>query len=158
VAAVTDIFQYGLLNPNIRLLLDPRSNPLIGGGLGTAPPFGMNAATRLINRDGGRNVSDGPTHGNWCGQYWSGGTYAPPGTPDGPFDPIDSMDAKCMKHDFCYEDASNDPDAKRICDRNLIEDLDNLPDSPKDWPMPPPPGTELGTRAYRSGAKIWFGS
>jgi hypothetical protein len=159
---------YGLLNspaadagwPHTGFGAEP-TRPADGSDLyPSGPPFGFLpvGATRLYNGDGGRSIFDGPTNGNWGGSKWSGGQYAPPGRPNGTLPPVDSGDELYMAHDLCWDRVGDDKQGKRACDRDLINGLDALPPSPKDWPRPPPPGTEGDTQWFRNGAKFWFGS
>jgi hypothetical protein len=149
------ISQSGLSSPPDNLgIAEPAQ--LVADGY--PAPFGIIpvAATRWFNRDGGRGISDGPTNGNWGGKHWSGGRYVPDGRPNGVSPPVDSGDELYMAHDLCWDRANGDPEAKRACDRGLVKELDALPASPKDWPKPPPQGTESATDWYRFLAKHWF--
>ena len=103
-------------------------------------------------------MGDGPTNGNWGGKYWSGGQYAPPGRPNGSLPPVDSGDESYMRHDLCYDAAGGDSEKIRACDKALVDELNALPASPKDWPRPPQPGTEDETEGFRGLAKWWFRS
>lgn len=136
-----------------------RSRPAPDGTGTEQPWFGFIpvAATRMINRDGGRSLFDGPTNGNWGGKAWSGGQYAPPGQPNGSSPPLDSGDDLYRQHDLCFDAAAGSRAAMRDCNRALIQGLDALPESPRDWPRPPPPGTEGDTQRFRSWAEHWFG-
>jgi hypothetical protein len=114
-------------------------------------PFGPRFAdaTRWYNADGGRRASDWPTNGNWCGQYWSGGQYSPPGAPMGKAPPLDSGDEACMRHDFCYDRAGTDRAQLSTCDQSLIDELRALPNDSRQWPKPPRSGTESDTENFR---------
>lgn len=115
------------------------------------PPFGLRLSgmTRLINRDGERGVSDGPTFYNWCGGNWSGGRYSPTGRPMGDAPPMNSLDAKCLQHDYCYDRAGDNRQAVDDCDRQLLDDVRGLAPHPRNWPNPPAPGTEFEADAVR---------
>jgi RHS repeat-associated protein len=87
--------------------------------------------------------------GNWCGKNWSGGK-AGPVIPKNPAGPVDSVDACCMTHDYCYakfecyDKGCQVPDdakeGKKICDREFVACLDKLiGKAPSTWPMPPQP-------------------
>jgi hypothetical protein len=139
--------------------LAPPANAAAASLYPAGVPFGLKLAdaTRWTNTDGGRSSFDWPTNGNWCGQNWSGGKYAPPGAPMGTAPPLDSGDEACMRHDFCYDRAGSDPAQIRACDKTLVDELKVLPDDPRRWARPPRPGTEGDTDWYRWGAIKWFG-
>ena len=122
-----------------------------GNPLAYVDPEGLDA-TRWINRSGGRPISDGPTNGNWGGGCWSGGQYSCRGNPNGAAPPTDSADACYMRHDLCY-----DAGRPRLqCDRELVQDLRDLPRDPLRWAVPPPPGTEGDTLRFLRGAILMF--
>lgn len=100
----------------------------------------------------GRSVwSDGPRNGNWGGGRWSGGVS---GGTTGSAPPTDSADACYMRHDQCYDAGK----PKSTCDAALADELRSLPMNPRNWPMPPRPGTEKDTIQFLNGAILRFGS
>ncbi|MBL8253567.1 MAG: hypothetical protein JNJ76_08210, partial [Candidatus Competibacter sp.] len=52
-----------------------------------------------------------PVHGNWCGPGHGGGQ------------PVDELDAACMRHDQCY-DQNGYFDCR--CNKNLADEIDSL--------------------------------
>jgi hypothetical protein len=138
--------------------LAPTANAAAASLYPAGAPFGLKLAdaTRWTNTDGGRSIFDGPTNGNWCGQYWSGGRFSPPGAPMGAAPPLDSGDEACMRHDFCYDRAGDDSARIRACDRALVDELKALPQDVTGWSRPPRPGTEGQTDRYRNGAIFYF--
>ncbi|MBJ7312914.1 RHS repeat-associated core domain-containing protein [Rugamonas sp. CCM 8940] len=118
-----------------------------GNPLGYTDPFGLDAT--IWSPGPGRSLRDGPRNGNWGGGRWSGGVS---GGGTGTAPPTDSGDACYMRHDQCYD--SNTPRA--TCDRRLVDELRALPNDPRQWPVPPRPGTEGDTRRYRDNAILLF--
>lgn len=103
-------------------------------------------------------------YGNWCGKNWSGG-HKGPTIPQNPGAPIDSVDACCMEHDYCWAKfecercvSSTDKRAgKQECDRDLLSCLDALKGKPpQNWPKPPPPGQEVDAYFFCQKAKWYF--
>ncbi|MBI2313087.1 MAG: hypothetical protein HYU77_11360, partial [Betaproteobacteria bacterium] len=104
-------------------------------------------------------------YGNWCGKKWSGG-QAGRLIPKNPAAPIDSLDACCMDHDYCYAKYECDnecmPDkekktGKAKCDETLVDCLDKLKGkAPQNWPQPPKSGTEAEAYFFCQKAKWWF--
>ena len=120
--------------------------------LGWSDPFGLD----------GRGFST--RYGNWCGKNWSGGQKGPI-IPQNPAGPIDSVDACCMAHDFCWAKFECDrcgsnaekKAAKHECDRILVDCLDELKgQAPQNWPKPPPPGQEVDAYFFCQKAKWYF--
>ena len=103
-------------------------------------------------------------YGNWCGKNWSGG-HKGPTIPQNPAGPIDSVDACCMAHDYCWakfecEGCGSNVDrkaGKQDCDRTLVSCLDALKGkAPQNWPKPPPPGQEVDAYFFCQKAKWYF--
>jgi len=72
--------------------------------------------------------------------------------------PTDSADKCYMEHDQCYDACGDfpDPECKAACDADLVRDLEQLPDDPRKWPIPPRSGTEIDSRVFRRGAIMLF--
>ncbi|HME72608.1 MAG TPA: RHS repeat-associated core domain-containing protein [Myxococcota bacterium] len=125
-------------------------------------PEGLDA-TDWNNTTGGRSRLYGPTNGNWGGQCWSGGKYSCGGNPMGDAPPTDSADQCYEHHDKCYGTCDQQDrcvgrcgnQCKQRCDHGLVDDLRALPDDPRLWLLPPRPGTEADTQAFRNRA-IWM--
>ncbi|WP_211357694.1 RHS repeat-associated core domain-containing protein [Denitratisoma oestradiolicum] len=84
-------------------------------------------------------------YGNWCGRNWSGGKSGPiiSSTPDGP---VDSLDACCMAHDYCFAEVEDEscPLSKRKkkealeqCNATLARCSRALSNNGRGWPSPP---------------------
>ncbi|MDR3762572.1 MAG: RHS repeat-associated core domain-containing protein, partial [Acidobacteriota bacterium] len=130
-------------------------------------PYVMNAPTFFVDPLGldqtiwdgpfsgnGRGLGDGPRNGNWGGKNWSGGWNPNQHNgQDGPLPPTDSADACYMAHDKCYEGTCGKP----TCDQTLVKCLKALPNNPRNWPMPPRPGTDGDSSTYRGWAIWYFG-
>ena len=86
----------------------------------------------------------------WGGKNWSGGVA---GGQTGSAAPTDSADACYMRHDQCYDAGKS----KSSCDAALADELRSLPMNPRNWPMPPKPGTEPDTMRFLNGAIRYFG-
>lgn len=120
-------------------------------------PTGLDSTT-VINITGGRSMFFGPTNGNWGGMCWSGGQYSC-GRDDrgnqrtnGTAPPLDSGDICYQHHDHCYDRCRGRTACKKACDRALVDELNGLPDDPRNWPSPPRPGTEGDSTNYRRAA------
>jgi RHS repeat-associated protein len=103
-------------------------------------------------------------YGNWCGKNWSGGHQGPT-IPQNPAGPIDSVDACCMAHDYCWAklecgqcgSTADKTTGKRDCDRVLVSCLDALKGkAPQNWPKPPPVGQEVDAYFFCQKAKWYF--
>ncbi|MGE4552398.1 MAG: hypothetical protein AB7D57_04770 [Desulfovibrionaceae bacterium] len=104
----------------------------------------------------GRKVSDGPKSGNWCGKNWSGGQNpAQHGGKDGSLNPTSDLDTFCQQHDLCYG-ASNNPEDKGKCDKDLVGNLRRLDSDPSKWNNPPEPGSEGDANRMKGFATWWF--
>ncbi|MCR8960605.1 DUF6531 domain-containing protein [Variovorax sp. S2] len=119
--------------------------------LSFADPLGLDS-TSYLNMSGGRSLLNGPSNGNWGGKCWSGGQYSCGGNPVGNAPPTDSGDACYQRHDMCYVSCGSNRACRAGCDRTMVDELQRLPDNPRDWPQPPRPGTEADSRAYRDSA------
>ena len=109
-----------------------------------------------------------PREGNWGGQDWSGGQNPKQhGGADGDLPPVHSADERYKRHDngwgYCdnVDILANDPtqwrkDCKREADKELVKELEQLPENPKDWDRPPPKGQEDSATIFRKGATWWF--
>ena len=107
------------------------------------------------NWDFGANGRWGPRNGNWGGRDWSGGWVSSRHDgASGPLPPTDSADRCYMNHDNCYGTCRDRTD----CNRDLVRCLERLPDDPRRWPEPPPPGTDADSSRFRRGAIIYFGA
>jgi RHS repeat-associated protein len=111
--------------------------------------------------DPGRRILDGPRNGNWGGGHWSGGYPGdvPIGSLGLPLPPTDSADNCYMHHDYCYDDCDNrcaDRNCYSDCNRKIIDCLDQLPADPRNWLMPPAPGTEDDSRNFADNAWLYF--
>ncbi|QGY39637.1 RHS repeat-associated core domain-containing protein [Pseudodesulfovibrio cashew] len=108
-------------------------------------------------------ISDGPMYGNWGGKNYSGGKT---GGEVGDAGPIDSSDVLYKQHDLAYEKAKNTPvlgDVKKaqremikMADKNLVNGLNELDSDPRNWPSPPPVGTEKTASWFKDKAEWWF--
>jgi RHS repeat-associated protein len=49
-------------------------------------------------------------------------------------------------------DASTEQGCMRPCDQSLVKCLTNLPSNPRNWPMPPKPGTEKDSERFKQWA------
>jgi hypothetical protein len=127
------------------------NNPLL-----YADPDGLDE-TLIINRTGGRPVSDGPTNGAWGGGCWSGGQYSCRGHPMGTSPPTDSGDMCYMHHDKCWANCGGNAECLAACNNTLVQELLALPDDPTKWPMPPRPNTEGDSLTFRNLAIAVFG-
>ena len=98
-----------------------------------------------------RSLFNGLTNGNWGGECWGGGRNSC--GPEGPgnMPPTDSADECYKRHDDCYDSGAD----KKECDKQLVEELEQLPNDPREWPNPPKPGTENDSKWFRLGA-IWY--
>ena len=114
-----------------------------GNPVGFVDPYGLDETILLPGPN--RSFSDGPRNGLWGGKKWSGGVA---GGQTGSASPTDSADACYMRHDLCYDSGSD----KKSCDRNIVDELKSLPFDPRQWPMPPKPGTEADTIRFLNGA------
>ena len=104
--------------------------------------------------DTGGNGRLGPRNGNWGGGDWSGGLVpGRNGGHDGNLPPLDSADRCYMEHDRCYEKCVD----HRLCDRELLRCLHQLPWNPRNWPEPPRPGTVFDTLWFMWRAELIFG-
>ena len=109
----------------------------------TSDPLGL----REIAPRAGPPRRGGVSWGNWCGGGWSGGFKTTVILQDSK-PPIDSLDACCMVHDYCYAerekkskgpggcDKACDTIAKDECDKAMVDCVKRLPANTKDWPMP----------------------
>jgi len=109
-----------------------------------------------------------PRDGNWGGQDWSGGQNPKQhGGADGDLPPVHSADERYKRHDnrwgYCdnVDILANDPiqwrkDCKREADKELVKELEQLPENPKDWESPPPSGQEDVASAFSYFARKWF--
>jgi hypothetical protein len=118
-------------------------------------PDGLDA-TDWNNTSGGRSRWDGPTNGNWGGKCWSGGQYSCKDKSPGNAPPTDSGDQCYQRHDNCYVKCGADAKCIAACDKQLVKELDALPDDPRKWSNPPKPGTERDSRQYRDWARRYF--
>jgi RHS repeat-associated protein len=122
--------------------------------------FGLDATSFLGD---GRTIYDGPKNGNWGGKNWSGGRNPQQNWGlDGPQPPTDSADICYMNHDHCYgfvdnQSCGNHNEEKKTCDVELLNCLAKLSHDPRDWPLPPRPGTENMSEAFRTDATVYFG-
>lgn len=57
-----------------------------------------------------------------------------------------------MRHDNCYTLCSGSVACIKQCDKTLADELRDLASDPRDWPKPPPVGTEGETLTFRDGA------
>lgn len=104
-------------------------------------------------------------YGNWCGKNWSGG-QAGRLIPQNPAAPVDSVDACCRDHDYCYAKYECDnkcmPEkekktGKAKCEDTFVDCLDKLKGkAPQNWPQPPKSGTEAEAYFFCQKAKWWF--
>jgi RHS repeat-associated protein len=99
---------------------------------------------------------NGPTNGNWGGRCWSGGQQSCGDAGPGTRPPTDSADACYQRHDTCYARCGNDTKCIFACDRSMVNELRLLPNDPRNWPLPPRPGTERDSRTYRDRAMGWY--
>jgi RHS repeat-associated protein len=101
----------------------------------------------------------GPTNGNWGGRCWSGGQYACGDKGPGNLPPTDSADACYKNHDVCYSACPNpnDMQCRAKCNKQLVDELRQLPNDPRQWPMPPIKGTERDSVNFRNRALGYYG-
>jgi RHS repeat-associated protein len=103
-----------------------------------------------------------PTHGNYCGPYWTGGARTWTNAKGGRMVPVSDTDTLCAKHDDDYAKAGCDAstpskncgavsgpgrsrcEAKAAADKRLVETAKALPVAPTWW-----------ERRYRE-AVVWF--
>ena len=99
-------------------------------------------------------ITKGPIYGKWGGLEWSGGKDNTGLTGSGPVNmaPEDLMDEAYMRHDYCYDGRD-----EIECDRDLIEDLENLPNNPQDWSTVRMSPAEIEyAKNYKWWALWWF--
>ncbi|SRR6266568_3760557 len=75
--------------------------------------------------------------------------------------PTDSTYICYMNHDHCYgfidsRYCGNNNELKKSCDFDLLNCLSRLSRNPINWPVPPKPGTENQSEAFRIDAKSNF--
>lgn len=117
----------------------------------------------LFNNSGGRNIYNGPTYANWGGKDWSGGqTPSQNNNEMGNKRPADSIDFCAMRHDQCWKkcsgnnkqcvSSSDENECKNKCDfRSKMCSLQLDSKDPRNWPVPPTPGTEGHARYFQHG-------
>ena len=115
-------------------------------------PEGLDA-TNWFNTQGSRSLFNGPTNGNWGGKCWSGGQYSCNKNGLGNAPPMDSGDECYQRHDSCYTRRGTN---NMGCDRELVDELQHLPNDPRLWPRPPRSGTEGDSRRFRDWAIRYF--
>jgi len=118
--------------------------------------------TLWINIAGGRNISDGPTNGNWGGKCWGGGRYSCGKDGPGNAPPVDSLDVCAKTHDMCWARCENDKECQSDsgisecndnCDKEIASCLRNIDTvDPTNWPKPPPKDTENDSTKFQHGA------
>lgn len=118
-------------------------------------PSGLDS-TSWNNTRGGRSRWDGPTNGNWGGKCWSGGQYSCGGDPSGSAPPVDSGDECYKRHDDCYTACAGNTFCMLACNKQLVKELDELPNDSRHWPNPPRLGTESDSESYRNLARKYF--
>jgi RHS repeat-associated protein len=128
-----NLYQYVRTNPAI--YVDPN-------GTTQDPPCGCCKVQKYFIPE--RELF-GPYYGNWCGGNWSGGQIpSRHGGQMGTAPPIDSLDACCKRHDFCYDRCAKQhpPDASCIpnCNVNLVICTQALDKECCKWKKPPPAG------------------
>ncbi len=109
-----------------------------------------------------RNPAAGPTNGNYGGKDWTGGLA--PGEAGPPAPPSSSADICYAAHDRCFDSCNShsschDNNACNRCNQALVRCLENLPDDPHKWPVPPDPSDDpgdIGAQRYREGAIFIF--
>ncbi len=100
--------------------------------------------------------SDGPTLGNYCGGLWNSGKVTKKEEKVGNAPPLHSLDAACEIHDIGYKIAKGDKEVERQYDLQLAKALEELPDNPRKWKVPPAKGMEKAVNAYRYWAILFF--
>jgi len=70
--------------------------------------------------------------------------------------PMNSLDARCLSHDYCYDRAGDDGRMLRDCDDQLLDDLRAMAPDPRAWPNPPTPGSEGDANRIRNDITKWF--
>ncbi|MGV1100658.1 RHS repeat-associated core domain-containing protein [Thiovibrio sp. JS02] len=119
-------------------------------------PLGLDA-TNWFNTTGGRSWFNGPTNGNWGGSCWSGGRYSCNGNPIGDAPPTDSGDQCYKQHDTCLSACGSNLQCRAACNRQVVDNLLQLPNDSRLWPHPPRAGTEGDSERYRFWAIELFG-
>jgi RHS repeat-associated protein len=125
-----------------------------GGRYVTQDPIGLAGGTnkfiyptnpvQMIDAFGLQPRPGNLSWGNWCGGGWSGGYETKIILPNSK-PPVDSLDACCMVHDYCYAERERnkkqnlgkcDQSLKDACDKQMMDCVNSLPANTKDWPMP----------------------
>jgi RHS repeat-associated protein len=123
-----------------------------GNPAGTIDPLGLDSTVWRI--------PNGPTNGNWGGRCWSGGQKSCGDAGMGNLPPLDSADAIYKKHDICLSKTNNKTSfvspEETACHRAMTDELEALPDNPKQWPQPPKAGTEADSRSFKKHAQGYF--
>jgi RHS repeat-associated protein len=150
-----------------------------GGRYVTQDPIGLQGGLNLYGYVGGEPLSvtdpmglqatvltrTGPISGNWGGKDWSGGLRpSQNGGEMGTAPPLNSVDACAKEHDTCWYKAEGSnrmcvPSAvtkssKDICDASFSACLRELHPNPKNWPLPPQPGTAGDVTRFRNGGEF----
>lgn len=126
-----------------------------GNPLSYTDPMGLQA-TAL--------TKTGPISGNWGGKDWSGGVRpSENGGEMGTAPPLNSVDVCAKEHDTCWYKAEGSnrmcvpgavtTSSKDICDARFTACLRELHSNPKNWPLPPQPGTAGDVTRFRNGGE-----
>ncbi|MCB2228798.1 MAG: hypothetical protein KQH53_19135 [Desulfarculaceae bacterium] len=120
------------------------------GGQGENPELFKDHYVGLTWRRG--RISNGPVHGNFCGEYWTYGqdTRDANYVENDEIKPTDDMDTACSVHDTEYVDGNKDQ-----ANRNLVAALRALPEDPRKWEKRPPSRKLEEARKYRKWA-LWY--
>ncbi len=117
----------------------------------------------LLAGDANWKIKDFTQYGNWYGPGWSGGIETEGEDQPGNKQPMDSLDAIAMEHDFAYQIAEEqgklhgsewENGLKAIADQIAVRKTKLLPEDPRQWDIPPGDPDTAGR--YRDRLKFGF--